>query len=46
MCTSFIKTTDDNCYIAMNFDNNGMDYSISTRKKDWFIVYVDTGKKS
>lgn len=45
MCTSFIKTTDDNCYISMNFDNNGMNYSINTRKKDWFIVYVDIGKR-
>ena len=44
MCTSFVKKTDDNTYIAMNFDNNGMKYSINTKKKDWFIVYVDTGK--
>lgn len=43
MCTSFIKVTKDNCYIAMNFDNNGMSYSISTRKKGWFIINVDTG---
>lgn len=44
MCTSFIKVTDDNCYIAMNFDNNGMNYSLSTRNKDWFIVYVEADK--
>lgn len=44
MCTSFIKRTKDNCFIAMNFDNNGMNYHINTRKKDWFIVYVNTGK--
>ena len=44
MCTSFIKKTEDNFYVAMNFDNDGMKYSINTKKKDWFIVYVDTGK--
>lgn len=44
MCTSFIKKTEDNYLIGMNFDNNGMKYSINTRKKDWFIIYVDTGK--
>lgn len=44
MCTSFIKKTGNNHYIAMNFDNNGMKYSIDTKKKDWFIVSVDTGK--
>ncbi|WP_426348556.1 hypothetical protein ACPWSR_12470 [Alloiococcus sp. CFN-8] len=44
MCTSFVKKTEDNIYIAMNFDNNGMKYGINTKKKDWFIVYVDTGK--
>ena len=44
MCTSFIKKTDHNHYIAMNFDNNGVKYSIDTKKKDWFIVSVDTGK--
>ncbi len=44
MCTSYIKKTEDNYFIGMNFDNNGMKYSINTKKKDWFIVYVDTGK--
>ena len=44
MCTSFIKKTDHNHYIAMNLDNNEMKYSIDTKKKDWFIVSVDTGK--
>lgn len=44
MCTSFVKKTDDNCYIAMNFDNNGMKYRINTTKKDWLIVYVEMGK--
>lgn len=45
MCTSFIKRTDDNCYIAMNFDNDGKNYSISTRKQDWFIVYIEIEKR-
>ena len=40
MCTSFIKKEGDNCFIAMNFDNNGMKYSINTKKKDWFIISV------
>lgn len=44
MCTSFIKKTEDNWLIGMNFDNNGMRYTVNTRKKDWFIVYVNTGK--
>lgn len=44
MCTSFIKRTENNSYIAMNFDNDGMKYSINTRKKDWFIIYVLIGK--
>lgn len=44
MCTSFIKKTYNNHYIAMNFDNNGMKYSINTRKKEWFIISIDTGK--
>jgi len=44
MCTSFIKKTQDNWLIGMNFDNNGMKYTVNTKKKDWFIVYVNTGK--
>lgn len=44
MCTSFIKKTENNTFIAMNFDNNGMKYTVNTKKKDWFIVYVDAGK--
>lgn len=43
MCTSFISQKDGSM-IGMNFDNNGMKYKISTVKKGWFIVYVDTGK--
>lgn len=44
MCTSFVKKTGDNFYIAMNFDNNGMSYSIQTGKKDWFIVSITVNK--
>lgn len=44
MCTSFIKKTKDSWLICMNFDNNGMKYFINTKKKDWFIVYVDIEK--
>lgn len=44
MCTCFILKTADNFYIGMNFDNNGMKFSINTKNKDWFIVYVDTEK--
>ncbi len=44
MCTSFIKKTEGNLLLAMNFDNNGMKYTINTKKKDWFIVYISTGK--
>mgnify|MGYP004444409869 CR=1 FL=1 len=44
MCTSFIKKTEGNYLLGMNFDNNGMEYSISTKKKDWFIIYISTGK--
>lgn len=44
MCTSFIKKTTDNFYIGMNFDNNGMNFSINTKYKDWFIVFIDAQK--
>lgn len=44
MCTSFIKMADNGYFIGMNFDNNGLKYSFDTKKKDWFIVSVDTGK--
>lgn len=44
MCTSFIKKTEDSWLICMNFDNNGMKYFVNTRKKDWFIIYVEIEK--
>lgn len=43
MCTSFIHRGKDTI-IAMNFDNNGMRYSISTKEPHWFVVYVDGGR--
>ncbi|MBN1500488.1 MAG: hypothetical protein JW982_10040 [Spirochaetes bacterium] len=43
MCTSFISRKND-VIIGMNFDNNGMIYSISDKIENWFIVYVDTGR--
>lgn len=43
MCTSFISRKND-IIIGMNFDNNGMEYSIDTKLHDWFIVNVDGGR--
>jgi len=43
MCTSFISRKGD-VLIGMNFDNNGMAYSINTNIHDWFIVNVDGGR--
>lgn len=43
MCTSFIYRGQDQM-IAMNFDNNGMKYSINTKNPSWFIVSVDGGR--
>jgi hypothetical protein len=43
MCTSFISRK-DNIVIGMNFDNNGMKYSISKKNNDWFVVFVDGGR--
>ncbi len=43
MCTSFIYRGNDTI-IAMNFDNNGMKYSIDTKNPDWFTVLVDGGR--
>ncbi len=43
MCTSFIHRK-SNTIIGMNFDNNGMDYSISTNDPDCFLVLVNGGR--
>lgn len=43
MCTSFIFRG-LNTIIGMNFDNNGMSYSIATKIIDWFVVNVDGGR--
>ncbi len=43
MCTSFVfrKTP---TIIGMNFDNNGMRYSIDKKHPGWFVVNVDGGR--
>lgn len=43
MCTSFIYRGQDTI-IGMNFDNNGMKYSIDTENPKWFTVLVDGGR--
>jgi hypothetical protein len=43
MCTSFIYRGNDTI-IGMNFDNNGMKYSIDTKNPNWFTVKVDGGR--
>jgi hypothetical protein len=43
MCTSFIHRKDD-ILIAMNFDNNGMQYEINTKDPNQFTVLVNGGK--
>jgi hypothetical protein len=43
MCTSFIYRGQDTI-IGMNFDNNGMKYSIDTKNPNWFTVHVDGGR--
>jgi hypothetical protein len=42
MCTSFIHRGQD-IIIGMNFDNNGMKYTIDTKNPNWFIILVDGG---
>jgi len=43
MCTSFIYREQD-IIIGMNFDNNGMKYSVDTKNPNWFTVLVDGGR--
>lgn len=43
MCTSFVHRGKDTI-IAMNFDNNGMNYSVSTKDPQWFVALVDGGR--
>jgi hypothetical protein len=40
VCTSFIHRGEDTI-IGMNFDNNGMKYTIDTKNPKWFTVIVD-----
>lgn len=43
MCTSFVSRKND-VLIAMNFDNNGMPFSVSTNNPKQFVVLVDGGR--
>lgn len=43
MCTSYIHRGKDTV-IAMNFDNNGMKFSVDLSKSNWFVVTVDGGR--
>lgn len=43
MCLSFIHRAKDTI-IAMNFDNNGMQYKINTKNPNQFVVLVDGGR--
>lgn len=43
MCTSFVQRT-DSMIIAMNFDNNGMSFTVNTSSPDLFQVLVDGGR--
>lgn len=43
MCTSFVERRND-VLVAMNFDNNGMPFSLSTKDQRKFVVYVDGGR--
>lgn len=43
MCTSFIYR-DLETYIGMNFDNNGMKFSIKEDLNGWFVIFVDGGR--
>jgi hypothetical protein len=43
MCTSFISRGEDTI-IGMNFDNNGMKYTIDTKNPNWFTVLVESGR--
>lgn len=43
MCTSFVSRKND-VLIAMNFDNNGMSFSVNTKDPKQFVVLVDGGR--
>jgi len=45
MCTSFISRQND-VLIAMNFDNNGLPFSIDIKDPKQFVVLVDGGRGS
>lgn len=43
MCTSFVYRGSD-VLVAMNFDNNGMSYKLSTKDPKQFLVLADGGR--
>jgi hypothetical protein len=43
MCTSFVYRKND-VLVAMNFDNNGMKYTVNNKCKEQFTVLVDGGR--
>lgn len=43
MCTSFIHREND-MFVAMNFDNNGMPFQVSTKDSSQFVSLVDGGR--
>jgi hypothetical protein len=46
VCTCFVKRQNDfqnDLIIAMNFDNHGWDFSVSTNSPNLFVVNVDVG---
>lgn len=43
MCTSFVYRKDNNI-VAMNFDNNGMNFEVNTKWQNQFTILVDGGR--
>ena len=43
MCTSFVDRRKE-VLVAMNFDNNGMQFEVNTKNPKQFIIYVKAGK--
>lgn len=43
MCTSFVERR-NNVLVAMNFDNNGMPFSLYRKGQKKFVVHVDSGR--
>lgn len=43
MCSSFLSRKGDTI-VAMNFDNNGMKFSLDQKHPGWFAIQVDAGR--